>query len=209
MRRTVVVAAVAVAMAGCSTGQSRDFARYYDPEGMFSTNLPVANDISVTPPQPPQDGPGIVAGVISAPPQPSPSPQSGFGGGLGANFGAQAEPPDQTVYQALAVTTDTFEDLSEMTLFFLTGDAAVDVHVEERLRLGETEGRLVVADVVRDGQEVASVAAAFSLGDGGVGYIVAAVFQPGGWEGERSDFLKVVESFRIGVPPGLTTIPLA
>ncbi|MGH2528904.1 MAG: hypothetical protein ACRDH0_06185 [Actinomycetota bacterium] len=208
MRRTVTLAAVALAVAGCSTGQSRDFARYYDLEGTFSTNLPAANDISVIPPQPPQDGPGIVAGVVSAPPQPSPSPQGGLGGGLG-NFGAQTEPADQTVYRALAVTTDTFDDLSEMTLFFLTGDPSVDVQVEQRVRLGEAEGRLIVADIVPEGQEVASAAAAFSLGDDGVGYIVVAVFPPGGWGSERSDFLKVVDSFRAGVPPGLTTIPLA
>jgi len=204
----VILAAVALAVAGCSTGQSRDFTRYYDLEGMFSTNLPAANDISVIPPQPPQGGPGILAGVVSAPPQPSPSPQGGLGGGLG-NFGTQTEPTDQTVYRALAVTTDTFDDLSEMTLFFLTGDPSVDVQVEQRVRLGQAEGRLIVAAIFREGQEVTTVAAAFSMKGDGVGYIVVAVFPPGGWGSERSDFLKVVESFRAGVPPGLTTIPLA
>lgn len=204
----MILAAVALAVAGCSTGQSRDFSRYYDLEGMFSTNLPAANDISVIPPQPPQGGPRILTGVVSAPPQPSPSPQGGLGGGLG-NFGAQTEPADQTVYRALAVTTDTFDDLSEMTLFLLTGDPSVDVLAEQRVRLGQAEGRLIVADVVREGQEVASVAAAFSLGDDGVGYIVVAFFPSGGWGSERSDFLKVVDSFRAGVPPGLATIPLA
>ena len=204
----MILAAVALAVAGCSTGQSRDFTRYYDLEGMFSTNLPAANDISVIPPQPPQGGPGILAGVVSAPPQPSPSPQGGFGGGLG-NFGAQTGPADQTVYRALAVTTDTFDDLSQMTLFFLTGDPSVDVQVEQRVRLGQAEGRLIVAAIFREGQEVTTVAAAFSMKGDGVGYIVVAVFPPGGWGSERSDFLKVVESFRAGVPPGLTTIPLA
>ena len=204
----MILAAVTLAVAGCSTGQSRDFTRYYDLEGMFSTNLPAANDISVIPPQPPQGGPGILTGVVSVPPQPSPSPQGGLGGRLG-NFGTQTEPTDQTVYRALAVTTDTFDDLSEMTLFFLTGDPSVDVQVEQRVRLDEAEGRLIVADVVQEGQEVTSVAAAFSMGGDGVGYIVVAVFPPGGWGSERSDFLKVVDSFRAGVPPGLTTIPLA
>jgi len=66
-----------------------------------------------------------------------------------------------------------------------------------------------VADVVRDGQKLAGVATAFTLGQEGVGYIVFAIFPPGEWANERSDFLKVVGSFRSAVPPGMKAFPLA
>jgi hypothetical protein len=213
MRRTVIVTALAVlapmTLVGCSTGKSRDFARYYDPEGLFSANLPAANDIAVAPAQPPSQGPSVLTGVVSTPPAPSPSPSSGFGGGLTDLAAQTTEPQDQTVYEALAVTTGTFQDLPEMALAFLTGNPVVDVQVEEEMRLGGNAGQLIVADVVRDGQKVAGVAAAFTLGQQGVGYIVLAIFPPGDWANERSDFLKVVGSFRPEVPPGMRAFPLA
>ena len=122
---------------------------------------------------------------------------------------AALEPQDQTVYQALAVTTGTFDDLPQMALAILTGNPIVDVQIEQEMRLGGIAGELIVADVVRDGQKVAGVAAAFTLGRQGVGYIVLAIFPPGEWADEQSDFLKVVGSFRPGVPPGMRAFPLA
>jgi hypothetical protein len=112
------------------------------------------------------------------------------------------------VYQALAVTTGTFEDLPQMALAIITGNPVVDVQIEQEMRLGGIAGELIVADVVRDGQEVAGVAAVITLGRQGVGYIVLAIFPPGDWTNERSDFLKVVASFRPGVPPGMRAFPL-
>jgi hypothetical protein len=44
----------------------------------------------------------------------------------------------------------------------------------------------------------ASLAAAVSLGSGGTGYVVAAIFPPGGWSAEEADFLRVVDPFRGG-----------
>jgi hypothetical protein len=210
MRRTAIATAMAaMALVACSTGKNRDFARYYDPEGLFSANLPAANDIAVAPSEPPSQGPSVLTGVISTPPAPSPSPSSAFGGGL-TDLGAQTTgPQDQTVYQALAVTTGTFDDLPQMALAILTGNPIVDVQIEQEMRLGGVAGELIVADVVRDGQKVAGVAAAFTLGRQGVGYIVLAIFPPGEWADERSDFLKVVGSFRPGVPPGMRAFPLA
>src|SRR6266540_815816 len=169
MRRTAIATAMAaMALVACATGKNRDFAVYYDPEGLFSASLPAANDIAVAPSQPPSQGPSVLTGVVSTPPAPSPSPSSAFGGGLTDLAAQTTGPQDQTVYEALAV-----------------------------------------ADVVRDGQKVAGVAAAFTLGQQGVGYIVLAIFPPGDWASERSDFLKVVGSFRPGVPPGMKAFPLA
>jgi hypothetical protein len=212
MRRTAIVAALAVlapvALVGCSSGKSRDFARYYDPEGLFSANLPADNDIAVAAAQPPSEGPSVLTGVVSTPPAPSPSPSSGLGGGL-AGLAQTTGQQDQTVYQALVVTTGTFQDLPQMALAFLTGNPVVDVQIEQDMRLGGNAGELIVADVVRDGQKVAGVATAFTLGQEGVGYIVFAIFPPGEWASERSDFLKVVGSFRSAVPPGMRAFPLA
>ena len=207
MRRFIVIAAASVVLVACSAGSGRDFARYYDPQGLFTTNLPAANVITVTPPQPASAGaPGLLAGVIAAPPQPSPSASTGtFGGGL--NLG-QTAPADQTIYEAFAVTTDTFQTLGDMSLFFLTGDPAIDLQQEASIRIDGQAGKLVVADVTQGGQVTSSVAAAFTLGRGGTGYLIAAVFPPGGWDKERDDFMRVLASFRAGVPPGLDTFPL-
>ena len=199
--------AVAIGLLACSSGRERDLARYYDPQGLFNASLPAANEVTVTPPQPPASGvPGLLTGVIAAPPQPSPSPAAGgFGGGL--NLG-QTSPTDQTTYEAFVVTTDTFSDLNAMTLYFLTGDPIVDVQHEEAVSIAGSPGRLIVADVSQDGQVTSSVAAAVSLGSGGDGYLVAAIFPPGGWDAERADFMRVLASFRAGVPPGFSTFPV-
>jgi hypothetical protein len=207
MRRSIVLAILPVLVA-CSSSNSRDFARYYDPDGRFSTNLPAANDITVAPPQPAgASGPSIVAGVIASPPQPSPSAQGGFGGGLGSL--GQAQSADQTIYEAFLVTTDTFPSLSAMTLYYLTSDPSIDVQLEQAVDLGGSAGRLVVADAVRNGSAAASLAVALSLGHGGTGYLLAAIFPPGTWDHESADFLRVLGSFRSNVPPGLATVPLA
>jgi hypothetical protein len=208
MRTRIALAAVALGLLACSSSSGRDLARYYDPQGLFNASLPAANEITVTPPQPASSGvPGLLTGVIAAPPQPSPSPQTGgFGGGL--NLGGQTAPTDQTTYEAFIVTTDTFNDIDAMSLYFLTGDPAVDVQHEETVRIAGSPGRLIVADVTQSGQVSASVAAAVSLGRRGDGYLVAAIFPPGGWDGERADFMRVLASFRAGVPPGFSTFPL-
>lgn len=206
MRRAVVASAVLVALAGCSEGTGREFARYYDPEGFFTTNLPAANLISVAPVQAPVEGaPAFLTGVVSSPPEPSPSPQAGIGGGFAAT---QTEPPDQTVYQAFAVSTTTFEDLDQMGLFYLTADPGIDVRLDEPVMIDVHAGRLVVADARQEGQVTAGVALAITLGRGGTGYLLFAIFPPGRWDAERADFLRILDSFRTTVPPGIGTIPV-
>lgn len=202
--RIAAMGVVAFALGACSGDDGRELARYYDERGLFTVDLPAENDIVVTQPQPAQDGPGLLTGVVSSPPAPSPQAQAGLGSAL-----APTEIPDQTIYQAFAVTAASFEDLDEMALYFLTGDPVVDVVVDDRIRVDGQVGRLVVADVRSDGEVTASVAAALTLGDGRTGYLLAAVFPPGSWDDERSDFERVLGSFRTQVPPGLTTFPVA
>lgn len=192
-------------LSACANDPSRDFARYYDEEGLFTLNLPAANDVTVTQPQSGQEGPDLLTGVVSSPPAPSPSPASAFGGGFG---GAAEEPPDQTVYQAFAVASQEFDDLDEMALFFLTGDPVIDVLIDDRATMGGDEARLIVADVNNGGAVSAGVAAAMTLGDGETGYLIAAVFPPGDWDAEQADFRRILSSFRSSVPPGLRTFPV-
>lgn len=208
LRPLLISLIVGLLCVACAQDRQREFARYYDDQGMFTVNLPRANDITVTPPQPAaQGGAGLLTGVVSSPPAPSPSPAAGpLGGGL--DLASQAE-ADQTIYQAFAVTTDGFKDLDQMALYFLTGDPVVDVVVDDPTRLDGRPGRLLVADVRNGDQVNASVAAAMTLGDGTTGYLIAAIFPPGGWDAERSDFERVVGSFNSDVPPGFGAFPVS
>ena len=205
--RSLPISRIALLLfAACAGVQGREFARYYDDQGLFAINLPEANDITVTPPQPAsQGGAGLLTGVVSSPPAPSPTPASALGGGIGVDPTQQT---DQTIYQAFAVTTDGFDDLDQMALYFLTGDPVVDVVIDDATELGGDPGKLVVADVRNGDQVNASVAAAMTLGDGETGYLIAAIFPAGGWNGEQADFERVVESFNSHVPPGFDTFPV-
>jgi hypothetical protein len=207
MRKRVPLLAlvvVPVALASCSQGSGRDFATYYDEQGLFTVDLPSANDITVAPPQTAAEGPQLLTGVVSSPPAPSPQPQTGLGA-LGA---AGTEEPDQTIYRAFAITSDGFADLEEMSLLLITGDPLIDVVIDDRTRLADSPGRLIVADVVNGGEVTASVAAAITLGDGQTGFLLIAVFPPGDWEAERDDFDRVLSSFDANVAPGLATFPV-
>ena len=203
---TLLVSLIALLLlVACARQSERDFARYYDEQGLFALNLPAGNEITVTPPQSAKDGPGLLTGVISSPPAPSPSPASPIGGLDAATSGE----PDQTTYQAFAVSSDGFDDLDQMALYFLTGDPIVDVVIDDPSRLDGSPARLIVADVRQGGQVTSSVAAAMTLGDGRTGYLIAAIFPPDGWDAERADFERIVRSFRSDVPPGLETFPVA
>jgi hypothetical protein len=194
-------------LASCVPAQSRELATYYDPRGLFSADLPAANSVTVTAAQRGAAGASVLSGVVASPPQPSPSGAAGLGGGFGA-IAQQAPTGDQTLYQVLVVTTDAFDPLESMYVYFLTGRPSVDVREERPIDIGGTDGRLVVADFTQAGSPQAGVAAAFTLGSDGVGYIVAAVFPPGEWDRERPDFSRVVDSFTPGVPSGLSSFPL-
>lgn len=194
---------VSAVLAACSGDAGRELTRYYDPEGYFSMSLPAENTITVASPRSGGDGPGLLAGVVAQPPAPSPATEAG-----GALDVTQTEEQDRTTYQALAVTTGGFDDLTDMGLFFLTADTGIDVQIDEAVTIDGHEGRLVVADVEDGGQPTAGVAVAMTLGTAGTGYVLAAVFSPGDWERERPDFLRVLRSFRADVPPGLGTFPV-
>jgi hypothetical protein len=208
-RAGVGIVLACLALASCSGSANRDLARYYDPEGLFRADLPAANTLSVTPPQAGQRTASILSGVVATPPQPSASPSSALGDPLGAGIGQQAPAGDQTMYEVFVVTTNNLDSLDAMTSYFLTADPSIDVRDEQDIEVARSEGRLVVADIRRSGTVVASLAAGLTLGSHGVGYIVAAVFPPGGWSKERSDFSRVVASVQPDVPSGVVNFPLS
>jgi hypothetical protein len=207
VRAAVSLVLVSALLGACTGSHTRDLARYYDPQGLFSTDLPAANDLSLAQPQPQPGAESILSGVTASPPQPSASPSSALDTGLGAGIG-QTSQTDQTIYQVLAVGTRSFASLDAMTLAFLTSDPSIDVRDEEAIEMAGSAGRLVVVDIHQSGSVAASLAAAFTLGSRGVGYIVAAVFAPGAWASERGDFGRIVGSLRADVPPGVETFPL-
>jgi hypothetical protein len=208
-RAAVGLVAVCLLFTACSGSQNRDLARYYDPQGLFSADLPAANSLSVAPAQSGQRTSSILSGVVASPPQPSASPSSALGDPLGSGIGQQAPAGDQTMYEVFVVTTNGLDSLDAMTLYYLTADPAIDVRDEQQIELAHAEGRLVVADIHQSGTVGASLAAAFTLGSHGVGYIVAAVFPPGGWSNERTDFSRIVGSLQPNVPSGVASFPLS
>ena len=169
--------------------------RYYDPAGLFSTDLPAANDMSVFAPQQTPEGTHILSGVISSPGQPAPAQGGGGFGGL-----STPQPTgDQSVYLVWAVeagTADTPESLSTTLPDFGPG---VDVRLREAVQIGGHIAALVVADRARLGRTDAS---GFTV-VGGVGYWIQVLLPPGEWEGRREDVLRLFRSFRPGSNPAL------
>ena len=204
LRATIATSLAVTVVAGCGgpTAPTRAFVRYHDPDGVFVADLPAGH--TLTPAEPRAEGqtaPGVLAGVIAEPPG-APSPSSALGGGT-----VLATDPDQTSFQVLVITTGGFESLDDMVLSYLTLDPVIDVREERPIRVGGDPGRLLVADVVRDGAPAAGIAAVFSLGHGGTGFILASVFPPGTWAAERADFLRVLRSFRTELAPGELAVP--
>lgn len=209
MRRTAGLAFLALLVAACGAAPGRSLVDYHDPTGRFVARLPAENTFTVLATRmATASTPGVLAGVLAEPPalaSPSASPSSV----LGDRFAVDQTSDDRTIFQALVVTTEGFSSLDDMTLYFLTNDATFDVRETRAIRVAGETGRLVVADYLEDGAPIAGVAGAFTLGRDGVGYLIAAIFPPGTWAAQRTDFLAIVRSFRSAVPPHEAAIPVA
>lgn len=201
-RRAVAIAFAVLLAGGCGAGGGRAFVRYHDPAGVFVADLPAGHGLTPVDPVPEgQTAPGILGGVVAEPPGAA-SPSSGLGGGA-----VLATDPDRTSFQILVVTSGGFESLDDMVLSYLTADPLIDVREERPARVGGDPGRLVVAEVLRDGAPSAGIAVVFTLGHGGTGALLAAIFPPGSWEKDRVDFLRMVRSFRADLAPGELVVP--
>lgn len=198
----VVVSVIASGCGGTSSSPTREFVRYHDPNGVFIADLPATHTLTASEPRAEgQTAPGILAGVVAEPPG-VPTPSSGIGRGI-----ALSASPDRTSFQVIVLTSGGFASLDEMVLSYLTADPLIDVREERPVLVGGDAGRLLVADVRSEGAATAGIAAAFSLGHGGTGVILASVFPPGTWDAERADFLRLLRSFRTDLSPGELALP--
>ncbi|MDP9233346.1 MAG: hypothetical protein M3P01_02195 [Actinomycetota bacterium] len=203
MKRIAAAIALALMLGSCSGGAHRPLERYYDPQGLFSADLPAANEVSVLPPQNSSSGPSLLSGVSSAPA--SATPSAGAGTDLGVGTSVQS---DQTQYRVFVLTGDTYATVQDLSLLQMS-DPNADLKTQQAATIGGHDGLLIVADYKASAQSPAfSAASGFLLVDG-MGYWISAVFPAGGWGGEKGDFMNVLRSFRTDVPPGVALAPLS
>lgn len=202
VRGAPFVAALAIFVGACG-GVGRELAAYHDPQGYFSVALPLDHDVTPTAPQAAQSGPSLLAGVTAEPPAAASSSALGS-----ATTFATASSGDETRFQIIVVSGETFRSVGDLALYFLTGDPDFDVTDQRAVELDGLPARLVAGTVSDGGVATSGVAAVFALSsDGSIAYVVAAVFRPGDWSEERSDLLAVAAAFRTSVPPGYGAIP--
>jgi hypothetical protein len=203
MKRIAAAAGMALVLGSCSGGAHRPLERYYDPQSLFSAELPAANDIQVLQPQSSSSGPSLLTGVTSAPA--SATPSAGAGNDLGVGTSVQS---DQTQYQVFVLTGDAYSSPQDLSLLQMS-DPNADLKTQQATTIGDHEGLLIVADYKASAQSPAfSAASGFLLVDG-VGYWISAVFPAGAWGSEQTDFMNVLRSFRTDVPPGVALAPLS
>jgi len=190
-------------LAGCSGGETRPLERYYDPQGLFSAELPAANSVEVLQPQPAASGPSLVGGVSSLPASPSPS---AAGGGVTESLGSLGTTAtDQTQYRVLVIGNGSYQTPQDVSALQMDGSNA-DLKVQQAVTIGGRRGLLIVADYPATNTSPAySLASGFAL-NGPLAYWISAAFPQGQWGSEEADFLQVLRSFRTTVSPG---VPLA
>jgi hypothetical protein len=195
--------ALALLLSGCAGSKERALERYYDPRGLFTAELPAANDVQVVEPQNATSGPSIVSGVTSIPAAPSPS--SGAATGLGD---VTAQQGDVTVYQVLVVSSQVPTTLQELASVQLD-DPNADLRSRETTTVDGDEALLVVSDYAATDTNGPYTLASASVLSKGLGYQIFAAFPVGTWESERDSFLDVLRSFRTEVSPGVPLAPLS
>jgi hypothetical protein len=207
MRKWGAAVAVSMALVACSTSSSPTTTRYYDPNGLFSTQLPEPNDVLVMPPQRIPGTPALLSGVLALPPQPSPTPSNQpFGGGIGQTTN---QPQDTAIYGVFVVKAGQYSKIEELVRALLSGTLSPSILSQQPIRADTLHGILLVVDHIDDtgGGADYTDASAFFL-DGNVGYWVREMFARGQWGSRRDAFLRIVHSFQPGVPPGLPAIPI-
>jgi len=187
-----LVLAAAVLTVACSQPKNRDFQRYYDPAGLFSTEFPTANNVELIPAEDlGAGGARILSGAISAPAQ---QPQGGPLSGLGSVGGS-----DQTIYVVLVLDPGGIASVEDLSVSLYTSDPTADVEVREPTKVSGRDGLLVVAAHDDQGAKYGS-ASGFLLGEG-TAYWIQTAFPEGSWDQERADFLRVLRSFKTEAPP--------
>ncbi|MEX0833333.1 MAG: hypothetical protein WD276_05595 [Actinomycetota bacterium] len=192
MKRLFVLPMLAAALmaASCAQPKNRDFQRYYDPAGLFSTEFPSGNNVETVQPSDLGGGTRILGGARSLPPIPSQGST-----GLGS-IGGQ----DQTMYEVNVLDPGllmTAHDLS--TSLYASFPFKTDVEIRRNADVSGRNGLLVVAAHESEGGEFGT-ASAFLVGNGNA-YWILTVFPDGSWEQEQSDFMRVLRSFKTEAPP--------
>lgn len=197
MVRTLTVAVLT--LSACSPPAHRQLEAYHDPAGLFSADLPGANEVTVIPPSSVGGGIEMLSGVTSAPEAAASVP-------VGRQF--QLSRPDQAMFLVYvfrgAPLTGT-DALAGMLLGSNSGFVADD---ETTATFAGGQGVLRVGHIESPEQGTIGIAGGFFVDDG-TGYAVLEIFPANQWPSQRDDFLKVLASFRAGAPPGVATVPLS
>jgi hypothetical protein len=191
----VVTVGLVTALVGCTPPADRSMIRYLDPEGLFATDLPEANDLTVIPPDPGDGTQRILSGVSSAP------PQGGDGLAVPSRFQQQ---PDVAQWSVFVIESDPAPaSPSEVTDLLTT---APNVTVDERDTIGASDRTWswVVGEIAVDTGTFGFAAA--GTVDDDLGYLVVEYFPSGDWPTQEQDFGDVVDSFTTGPPPGTGTL---
>lgn len=168
--------------------------RYIDPEGLFATDLPEANDLAVIPPDPGDGAQRILTGVTSAPPQ--------DGEPVIPNRFQQGS--DVAQWSVFVVESDPAPaSPSEVTDLLTT---APDVTVDERdtIDVDDRTWSWAVGEIAVEGGAFGFAAAGTVHED--LGYLVIEYFLSGEWPIQEQDFRDVIDSFTTSPPPGSGTL---
>jgi hypothetical protein len=198
MRRAIpLLASLAVLLAACEQAPARPLTRYYDPEGLFSARLPVANVHQVIAPEAadPEAVVRLLSGVSSAPQASDVPLNTGF-----------ATNQDASTFFIWALESDAFST-SEDVGRVLTDDPAMKVDLRRSFDFSDGEGGMLVGEYEIEGGSVGL--AAGTLLFEGIGYVVIEVFPQGQWANQKPDFERVLSSFEVGAPLGVQTLARA
>jgi hypothetical protein len=195
--RTLTLAALAVS--ACSPPAHRSLETYHDPAGLFSADLPGANEVTVIPPSSVGANVQMLSGVTSAPAAQTAAP-------VGRQF--QLSRPDQAVFFVYVLRGDALTGADAMAGLLLGSDVGFVAEDETAATFADAQGILRVGHIEGSDQGPIGVAGGFLFEDG-TGYAVLEAFPPDQWPSQRDDFLKVLASFRTVAPPGVAAVPLS
>ncbi len=172
----------------------RPLQRYYDPRGLFSAALPVANEVTIS--EPGELGPGVdlLSGITSTVPGSSAPARTRFG-----------EQPDQSVFLVWAVRSDSITSTQDV-VDLLGTDPNMDVETKQGFQFPDGDGTLVAGTYTSD-QGSFGIAGGFIESDG-VGYAVLEEYPEGQWTSQQFNFKEILHSFRTQTPPGTDTVTL-
>jgi hypothetical protein len=200
MRRLLfpaMLAAVVTSAACAAAPVNRSLETYYDPAGLFSSELPDRHAVQVIPQGKFGADVKVLSGVSSA------DSQAGqTSGGIG---GFAQGSSDQAQFIIYALSSKTLEGSGDVAAL-LTGDPALTVDDEEPFAFPDGDGVLVVGTYESD-QGAFGLAGGFLVHDG-LGYMVLELFPQGQWSAQEHDFREVLASFRAGAPAAVGTVPL-